>query len=490
MSMCEEQPFPTLPESIIRELPDPVIAYIRFLEDHIAQQNAQIAQLTARVHDLETQLAKNSSNSGKPPSSDGLKKPLKTKSQRIRSGKRPGAQDGHQGKTLQQVDNPDITILHSPEACQGCGHSLSHIGGNLLETRQAFDIPEPKIEVTEHQVEAKTCPCCGKISKAVFPQNVRAPVQYGERVQALAAYFSHQHFLPTERLCQVFKDIFDVTLSAGTCANVDVKLFAQLEPFEANLKTHLIASQVLHFDETGMRCEKKLHWIHTAASQEATFYGMHKKRGKEATDELNILPQFKGNAVHDHWLAYFAYEEAKHGLCNAHHLRELTFVHEHEKEDWASAMKDFLLKAKEEVEDHSYIGYLTAERQKTLEREYAKIVLRGLLYHASLEPLPQSTRGKRKQRPGKNFLDRLVGKQDSVLRFIHDFSVPFTNNQAEQDIRMVKLKQKISGCFRTFTGGKVFCRIRSYISTARKQGWGIWKALADAIKGNPRLLSV
>ena len=497
MNKNDEQHFPTLPESIIKKLPDPVIAYIRFLENYIAQQNTcieqlnvQVAQLTARVHDLENQLAKNSSNSGKPPSSDGLKKPPKTQSQRGKSGKKPGAQNGHPGKTLQQVSNPDVFVLHSPKTCNGCGHSLNEVKGEQLEARQVFDIPEPKVEITEHQLEAKTCPCCGTTSKAAFPQDIKAPVQYGERVQALVAYFAHQHFLPVERLCQVFEDIFNVTLSAGTCSNVDSKLFAQLESFEINLKAHLIASKVLHFDETGMRCNKKLHWIHTAASERATFYGMHTKRGKEAIDEFNILPQFTGSAIHDHWFPYFAYEQVKHGLCNAHHLRELTFVYEHEKEDWAQEMKDFLLKAKQEVEDNAHIGYLTAEQQRALERVYARIVLKGFMYHAGLSPLPKSKRGKQKQRPGKNLLDRLADKHDCVLRFIYDFSVPFTNNQGEQDIRMVKLKQKISGCFRKFEGGQIFCRIRSYISTARKQGWGVWDSLAEAIKGKPRLLPV
>ncbi|MFT5319790.1 MAG: transposase, partial [Chlamydiales bacterium] len=467
-----------------------VVAYIRILENHIAQQNAQIIQLTARVHDLEAQLAKNSSNSGNPPSSDGLKKPLKTKSQRGRSGKKPGAQQGHQGRTLQQVEDPDHFIVHSPQMCDGCGCSLNQVKGELQETRQVFDLHQPKIEVTEHQLEGKTCPCCSVISKGIFPQEVKAPVQYSDRVQALAAYFAHQHFLPVQRLCQIFEDVFDVRLSPGTCSNVDNKLFAQLKSFEVNLKAYLIASKVLHFDETGMRCNKNLHWIHTAASEGATFYGMHTKRGKEAIDELNILPNFKGTAVHDHWLPYFSYQQVKHGLCNAHHLRELTFVHENEKEDWALEMKDFLLTSKKEVEEHAYIGYLTTEQQRTLEQKYAQIILKGLTYHAGLAPLPRIKRGKQKQRTGKKILDRLADKHGCVLRFIHDFSVPFTNNQGEQDIRMVKLKQKVSGCFRKFERGQIFCRIRGYISTTRKQGWRIWDSLTDAIKGKSRPLPV
>lgn len=270
---------------------------------------------------------------------------------------------------------------------------MDQVPGKQQEVRQVFDLPKPKIKVTEHQLEIKRCPSCNVISKGSFPQDVRSPVQYGNRVKALAVYFSHQHFVPTERLCQIFDDIFNVKLSAGTCSNVDSKLFAQLEPFEVNLKTYLIASKVLHFDETGMRCNKKLHWIHTATSEDATFYGMHKKRGKEALDELNILPNFNGTAVHDHWMPYFSYQDVMHSLCNAHHLRELTFVHENEKEEWALEMKTFLLKSKREVENSTHIGYLIDEKQKALKKEYGKIILKSFAYHLSLPSLPKNNEG-------------------------------------------------------------------------------------------------
>ena len=449
-----------------------------------------IQQLMARVQELEAQIAKNSSNSGKPPSSDGLKKPPKTTSQRGKSGRKPGGQNGHQGRTLEQVDVPNHIVTYSPAACDGCGHSLTEVEEVSTEKRQVFDLPEPKVEVTEHRAEAKICPCCGGISKGKFPENVTAPVQYGERVQALAAYFAHQHFLPFDRLSQMFKDIFGIGISPATCVNVDRKLFAQLESFETNLKAHLIGSNVLHFDETGMRCNKKLHWIHVASSESATFYGIHAKRGKDAIENFDILPKFHGNAIHDNWFPYFTYSQVTHGLCNAHHLRELTFVFEHEKEEWAKEMKDFLLKAKSLAEDHAKIGQLSTEQIKALEEEYGKIIIKGIEYHLSLPPLKTKKKGRRKQRVGKNLLDRLADNYECVLRFVYDFSVPFTNNQGEQDIRMVKLKQKVSGCFRTFEGGQVFCRIRSYISTARKQSWRIWDALADALKGKPRLLPV
>jgi transposase len=238
-----------------------------------------------------------------------------------------------------------------------------------------------------------------------------------------------------------------------------------------------------------MRCEKKLRWVHVASSLTATLYTIHAKRGQEAMDEAGILPNFKGKGVHDHWFPYFSYQQVVHGLCNAHHLRELTYIHEEKKEEWAKQMKDVLIFANEEVKKYVQQGSLPPAVVLQIENMYGKIIDEGLAYHKSLPALPKSKRGKQKQREGKNLLDRLQEKRECVLRFIHDFSVPFTNNQGEQDIRMVKLKQKISGSFRTFSGGQIFCRIRSYISTARKQGWSIWGALCDAMKGSPRLLS-
>jgi len=481
---------PTLSGEMFETLPGPIRSYIRYLESIIQQQQLQIQQLQIKVHDLETRLAKNSSNSSKPPSSDGIKKP-KTKSLREKSGKKPGAQDGRTGKGLSQIINPDLIVIHSPVSCSECGSDLNQIEGVCAEKRQVFEIPQPKIEVTEHQAVEKQCPCCKGINRSLFPENVKGPVQYGERVQALAAYFAHQHFIPVDRLCQIFEDVFCVSISPGTCSNIDTKLFQQLQSFETSLKAYLLAARVLHFDETGMRCEKKLRWVHVTSSQLATLYTIHAKRGQEAMDEAEILPQFQGIGVHDHWFPYFTYEQITHGLCNVHHLRELTFIHEQEKEVWAQRMKGLLVLAKNEVEKYLEQGKLPQEVLLQIEETYSQILAEGFEYHSLLPLLPKKgKRGKQKQRDGKNLLDRLKGKRSCVLLFMYDFSVPFTNNQGEQDIRMVKLKQKISGCFRTIKGGQIFCRIRSYISTARKQGWSIWDALTDAIKGIPRLLKV
>lgn len=292
----------TLPPELFDSLPTSVQSYIRFLETHIQQLQAQVVTLENQVvtlqmevADLKAQLAKNSSNSSKPPGSDGLRK--QPKSQRNKSDKKSGGQAGHAGKTRTQIANPDHIEIYTPTSCQGCGSDLTDVNGSCVEKRQVFDVLQPQIEVTEHQVEEKKCPCCGEVTRAFFPQNVKAPMQYGERVQALIAYFAHQHFIPVARVGQILEDVFGVAISPGTCANIDEKLFEHLEVFEASLKAHLLAARVLHFDETGMRCEKKLQWVHVTASQMATLYMIHSKRGQEAMDQIGILPQFEGLAA-------------------------------------------------------------------------------------------------------------------------------------------------------------------------------------------------
>jgi len=473
---------PKLPKEIFDSLHPAAQVYICHLEELVREQAAQILRLEERVRNLENRLNKNSSNSSKPPSTDGLGK--KTKSLREQSGKKPGGQPGHKGSTLNQIADPDHIVLHTPHNCENCSADLVSAEVVGLEKRQVFDLPKPKIEVTEHQAEAKVCSCCGHRTKAAFPQHVAAPVQYGERIQALAAYFDNQHFIPADRLCQLFEDVFGVSISPGTCTNIDKKLFWQLATFEASLKARLIAGKILHLDETGMRCNKKLHWIHVASSDIATFYGIHQRRGQEAMNEFDILPRFRGTAIHDHWAPYFSFSQVKHGLCNAHHLRELTYIHEQEKEAWALKMKNLLLEAKKLVDtaEGNRLCSKTIDRIKT---DYAKVVIEGFRQHTGLL---EGASGKKK--PGANLLVRFTNNINDTLAFIRDPHVPFTNNQAEQDVRMIKVRQKISGCFRTLEGGTIFCRIRSYISTARKQGWGVWDALTEALKGCPRLLSV
>jgi transposase len=358
-----------------------------------------------------------------------------------------------------------------------------------VEKRQVFDLPDVAIVVTEHQAETRVCSCCGHKTKGKFPEGVRGPVQYGERVQALAAYFEHQHLIPFERIAQLFEDLYGITLSPGTCSNMDKRLSKNLEVFEANLKAHLLACKILHFDETGVRCEKKLNWIHVVASTSATLYNLHKKRGCEAINEHDILPRYSGIAVHDHWHPYFTYEQVTHILCNVHHLRELKYVHEQEKAHWAEEMNQLLLKGKKmtEVARGEGRGALCPQMLRCIEEEYATLILKvGRSYMDAGDA--ESTNGDEVSKAGLNLFRRLLHKMDCVLGFLKDLTIPFSNNLAEQDLRMEKVKQKISGCFRTFTGGQISCRVRSYISTARKQGWRIIDALAEAIRGSPRFL--
>ncbi|MGR3911749.1 MAG: IS66 family transposase [Candidatus Rhabdochlamydia sp.] len=379
------------------------------------------------------------------------------------------------------MSNPDHTFLLSPDRCQHCHASLEEITGNCVEKRQVFELPQPKIETTEYQAIEKTCLRCGRLTRASFPEHVKGPVQFGSRVKALASYLSSLHFIPVNRICQIFKDLLGISLSPGSCMNINTQLFTELYSFEEGLKKDLLSSKVLHFDETGMRCEKKLKWIHVVASEMATFYTIHHKRGKEAMDAMGILPLFKNYAVHDHWKSYFNYPGSSHVLCNVHHLRELNFIHEEEKEEWALAMKKTLLFAYQALKK----GPLSEGIIKEIHHSYNKAIQEGHSYHAKLESLAPGKRGRTKQRPGKNLLDRLEQNATSVLAFTRDSKIPFSNNQGEQDIRMVKLKQKIGGCFRMLLGGQIFCRIRSYLSTARKQNWNMLDAITDAIQGNP-----
>lgn len=471
---------PALPEAQLASLPQEIQDCIRCLLD-------ANRRLTEEVADLKARLAKDSTNSHKPPSNEGMRKP---KSQRTSSGKPPGGQSGHPGSTLRQVADPHDIQTHVPTHCHLCHAPLVEVVGVCIAKRQVFDSPLPgwQLRVTEHRIEKKICPHCKATSRGQFPSHVRAPVQYGASARSLIAYLQNHQYIPLGRTVEALEHLFGFHVSKGTCAHISGELFRHLEPFERALKVCLIGARVLHVDETGVRCEKSLRWVHAASTQLLTLYSIHKKRGQEAMDEIGVIPTFSGTLVHDFWRPYLAYFRMKHGLCNAHLMRELTFVHEERKEDWAKKMQDLLLTAWQEVQVCWDQGpSIPKETLQAIELEYAKIVSVGLKYHNDLTPLPRGKRGKQKQRDGKNLLDRLHEMRECVLRFIHDLNVPFSNNLGEQDIRMMKLKQKISGCFRSFAGGQYFCRIRSYLSTARKQGWAILDALKTAFRGQPRM---
>jgi len=473
---------------------------IRELEDQLARANeiivelrsmivvlrTQITEQQERLQELEARLGRDSNNSNKPPSSDAPWS--KPKSRRKSTGAKPGGQISHPGRTLKQVTAPDHIVEHTPVACTGCGTDLNEAESVRYEKRQVFDIPEPKLEITEHRAALKVCPSCGSYNKAAFPKAINSATQYGQRIRMIATYLWGQHYFPYERLAEALSALFSAKISPGTLFSLFPRVDTQLPPFLESAKRGLIAAPCVNFDETGLRISKRLHWLHSASTAKIALFHPHFKRGQEAMNAMGILPVYTGTAMHDGWKPYAKYNCCSHGLCNGHHLRELEGIEEHYEEKWAGKMQKLLLRAHQEAETHKegLPGFLLEK----LVNEYRLIIAQGKEYHASLSPLPRGKRGRQKQRPGKNLLDRLEKEEASTLRFLRDSAVPFTNNEAERDIRMMKLKQKISGCFRTSAGAMVFCRIRSYLATARKQRWDPLDALKLAMQGHPKLVPI
>lgn len=442
-----------------------------------------ILQLLDRIEKLEAQLKKDSHNSSKPPSSDGLKKKQRTRSQRKRSGKKTGGQKGHKGKTLEQSDTPDEIVSLSVGICGSCGKSLEEHAPKDHERRQVFEIPQIDMHVTEYQAEIKDCPHCGAVNKADFPEDVIHKVQYGNYLKGVSVYFRNYQLIPLERAKEIFEDIFSVPLCEGTIVKITQKCAASLTGFRDWVVGKIIDSKVVNFDETGVNIGGTLHWLHSASTPVLTSYFVHNKRGSDACDAMGILPVFKGKAVHDHWQSYFKYS-CDHSLCNAHHIRELTFVHEHYKQEWAHKMITFLCELKCEVEKVEIDGKLLEEsRMKYYENRYKRILREGFKSNPPPEPEKVKKRGRKSKGKVLCLLERLRDYQKETLAFMYDFDVPFDNNLAERDIRMVKVQQKISGLFRTFSGAEQFCIIRSFISTLKKQGFSILDALEKIFNG-------
>lgn len=486
-------------------------ARLKRAEEKLERQQCLNYRLTRRLQELEAELERcagqavdvrrDSHNSSLPPALDppGVKAhnaARRTRSLGRRTGRKVGGQVGHRGSTLARVGSPDRVVTHAPQSCRRCAAALSCGAVTAVERRQVFELPPVRVEVTEHRAETRRCAACGERTKAEFPREVRAPVQYGEGVRARASYLHKYQLLPFARTAEAMRELFGCALSPGTLHTTRGRLAAKLVGAEARIKAVLKRAPVMGADETGLRVAGRGGWIHVARTEGLTHYGYDARRGKLAIDAVGILPTFDGVCVHDGWLAYNEYRQTRHALCNVHLLRELVYVEEvcAEQQRWTRPLSKLLLDIKAEVGRAKARGEteLSEKHLATFTARYDRLVKRA----ARLNPPPKEekadalsrrykvVRAKRRD-PARPLISRLQTRREQVLRFMRDFRVPFHNNGSERDIRMVKLQQKISGCFRTEEGAAAFCRIRSYLSTARKQGHSVLGALERAFRGKP-----
>jgi transposase len=457
----------------------------------IATLREQVAALLDRVRELEARLAKDSHNSGKPPSSDGLKRQLpRTRSLRRASGKRTGGQLGHPGETLHLVAEPDVVEEHRPAVCATCQAVLDETAEVVgVERRQVRDLPPVRLQITEHRALRVRCPACRHVSDGAFPAEAPSRAQYGPRLRALAVYLVDQQLLPSERTCEVLADVCGAPLSEGTLTVWLQQSAEALEPVEEAIKGALGQAAVLHHDETGVRRAGKLAWAHVTCTDRLTHDAIHPKRGREATAAIGILPTYTGVSVHDGWKPYQAYMTCRHALCNVHHLRELTYLEEQYQQTWATQMKALLREMKVAADDARAQGasHLVSALRAAFVARYEELLASGLAANPPpvRRPEGQRQRGRLKQSPARNLLERLWLGQEQVLAFLDDLTIPFDTNQAERDLRMLKTQQKVSGGFRSEAGADAFARTRGYLSTLRKQGVELLDALRTLFVGAP-----
>jgi transposase len=467
------------------------------LNTTIAHQNKEIEDLIKsnlemrlKLIELEARLNKNSSNSSKPPSSDGYKKP-KIANSRVKSNKKTGGQIGHTGSTLNKIATPDKVVEMKVENFCSCNYDLRNLDSST-ETRQVFDIPKIILEVIEYIIHKKVCPICGKVHKTEFPAHVKQPVQYGANMQTLMVYLKDYQFLSLKRTAEAIKDITGQKVSEGTIVNASEQLSVSLEKVMVDIKSEIKNSEVIHCDETGIRVRGKTQWLHVASTATSTHYEVHEKRGYEATSHIGILPGFIGTIVHDHWMPLYKYTECTHAECNAHNIRYLIDIFQNYKQEWANSMMSLL------IELHRRVGSLKSEGITSMDPDetylwygrYHTIINEGIVEDEAKSPKVFSKKGKLQKSKALRLLLKIQDYDIETLAFMYDFNVPFDNNQAERDLRMPKLRQKVSGCFRGKNSEKIFCRIRSYISTARKRGQTAFEAIQNAVKGVPMLPEV
>jgi transposase len=463
-------------------------ARIAELEAENVHQREQIAALLARVQELEARLAKDSHNSGKPPSSDGLaRRAHKTKSLRQPSGKKAGGQLGHRGETLHLVATPDAVVEHRPAVCAHCQTPLDAQAPVVLrERRQVQELPPVRLVVTEHQALHVCCPACQQVSVGTFPAQAPSRAQYGPHLRALAVYLAQEQLVPLGRVQQLLADLFGVRPGRGSLVGWIQQAARVLEPVETAIKAALRRAGVLRHDESGVRRAGQLAWAHVTCTPRLTHYAIHAKRGQEATAAIGILPGYTGVRVHDGWASNWAETACRHALCNVHHLRELTFLEEAYEQAWATDLKRLLREMKTATDQARTAGLLrlpAAQRHPLIAR-YRALLAAGLA--ANPPPIRRpGQRGRVKQTPARNLLDRLTLHQDAVLAFLDDLCIPFDNNQAERDLRGLKMQQKVSSCFRSDPGAAAFARLRGYLSTLRKQEHALLSALQAAFASQP-----
>jgi transposase len=445
----------------------------------------QISQLAERLQRVEGQLAKDSHNSSKPPSSDGPAR--RPRSQRHRGDKPTGGQPGHTGGTLMQMASPDAVVRHRPVVCVHCQQPLEGIAGQLKERRQVYDLPEVRLLVREHQVEEVCCPICQQVSRGSFPEGVEAPVQYGPKVRALAVYLHDYQLVPLARVSELLTDLCACEVSEGAVLTWVECAAERLAPTVARIADWLSVSPLQHADETGLRIAGKRHWLHVNSTRFLTHLAWHARRGRKALEDIGIWPRFRGRAMRDRWASYDHYPCA-HSICGAHVVRDCVYVSEQEQQEWAAELADLLLSMAAAAAEWRKLGAqaVPADERDAWIAQYFDLVASGF----AAQPLPSAEDvpkrgGRRKQSAAKNLLDELVRRAEQVLAFLDDLSIPFTNNQAERDLRMVKVQQKIAGTFRSEEGATAFCHIRSYLSTMRKQGHPMLAALAAVFAGHP-----
>lgn len=449
-------------------------------DELIGKLLALLEQQNRRIAELEERLKQNSSNSSKPPSSDGFVK--KTKSLRRASGKKVGGQKGHAGRSLRQTPDPDETIiLDVPTRCKACGEALSEKPAAIVETRQVFDIPVRQYEVTAYCAQEVVCQC-GCKNRSPFPFGVVGPTQYGPHIRAFGVYLTQQQLLPYARAAEVIESLYGLSVASASLPRWVREASHALEPTVAEIAQRIKASEVVGADESGIRVEGKLYWLHTAVTAQYTWYGVHVKRGFEALEAFEVLTGFEGILVHDCLRTYWQLDST-HALCNAHLLRELQFVMDTAEQTWASelfALLNAACKAKNEALAQQQ--NVPEEIRMDFEKRYLKWVAEGLSENPAVEKA-QGKKGRAKQSFAHNLLCRLQAHHEAILRFLANTHVPFTNNLAEQAIRMPKVKIKIAGCFRSRSGAEDFAAYRTYSDTLRKQGISLFHALCSLFRG-------